>query len=84
MTKILIKRVKRSEGYERNRLDAKFVKASVLSFPEIGTSFLLIFDRLGWGNWHTSKVTEVYLQKSVLVVKTRNSTYHIKIGWKTS
>jgi len=84
MVKIQIKRVKRSTYYEYNRIDSRFVNGAVATFPEPGQNVTIFFDHLGWGAWHTSLVTEVIPRKSLIVMKTSNSTYHIKKGWKKS
>lgn len=82
MSKIRIKRIKRSADYEYNRLDTKYVNGTIHTFPEKGESLTVMFDKLGWGTWHTSPVTYVAVHKTLITLKTKNSTYHIKTGWK--
>lgn len=80
--KIQVKRVRRARYYEPNVLDQRFRNGSIPNLPKIGEPMVIQFDRLGYGSWHTTPVVERRATKTLLVFKTKNSTYHIKLGWK--
>lgn len=80
--RIRIKRTKRAEAYNHNRLDLMFVNGNIEAIPMVGERLKVTMDRLGYGTWHTTPVTEVYSTKTTIVLKTQNSTYHVKLGWK--
>lgn len=81
MRRIRIKRVKRSPHFNPTRLDDKFVNATIPRIPVVGESLNVVFDRLGYGSWQTTDVIKRRAGKTVVILQTRNSTYHIKLGW---
>lgn len=80
--KIRVKRIKRGKYYESNLLDVQFRNGTIPHIPKIGESMVVQFDRLGWGSWHTTPVVSREATKTVVVLKTKNSTYHLKYGWE--
>lgn len=82
MSKIRIKRIKRTAEYEYNRLDTKYVNGIILDFVVVGEPLVIRFDRFGYGTWYTSPIISIKAKKTLVVIKTKNSIYHLKHGWK--
>lgn len=80
--KVQIKRVKRGTCYNYDRLDSRFVDGSIFRFPEIGEQLVVQYNRPDLGSWITTPIIEIKAKKAILVIKTKNSIYHLKKGWK--
>ena len=78
---IRIKRVICVKGYGCGCLGGGFVNGSIARLPREGESMTVQFDRFGWGTWHTSPVVSRTSTKTAIVIKTKNSVYHLKLGW---
>jgi hypothetical protein len=82
MLKVQVRRVVRSKSHLHDRIDDGFVNAAVHTFPEVGEQIQFYFDRLGYGVWCTTPVVRISQTKDGTKIRTRNSVYHLKMGWK--
>ena len=80
--KVRLKRVKHTPGYNYDRIDIQFMDGSIDNIPNIGKSLFFQYNRPDLGTWITTPIIERTLTKTIVVLKTRNSTYHLKMGWK--
>jgi len=83
MNKYRLKRIKRyNEDYEENELDDQFVEGTINYFPEIGQSLQFILNQPDKGQLITTPLTVIKtLKPGLLILKTKNSMYHLKSGW---
>lgn len=78
--KIRIKRIKHfNTGYNKHLLDDEFLKGFIMRLPKIGKSLCV---DLGKEYWWTTPVLTIESKRTVIIVRTQNSVYHIKLGWK--
>lgn len=83
-TKVQMKRTKSGPNANFTGLDRKFVNGSIAEMPQKGENVVFYFNRLGKGWWVTTTITkQVRKRKGLIIFKTQNSEYHLRLGWRT-
>lgn len=81
--KIQIQRIGRSENYNAHPIDNRLMEGTIKGGIRPGKELDIQFNRIGDGDWHTTKVTRVeYRGESLSLVYTKNSIYLIVRGWR--
>ena len=80
--KVQVKRVTTGKYFIPARLDKEFINASIECLPLRGETMTIMTDRMDDDVWHTTTVKSVRNINNMIVIKTKNSIYHIKLGWK--
>ena len=81
--KIQIQRIGHSsEAYNHHAIDTRLLEGTVKAIRP-GIELDIQFNRIGDGDWHTTKITRVeYKGESMKLVHTKNSIYLIIKGWR--
>lgn len=82
--KIQIQRIGHStDAYNHHSVDTRLMEGTIKGGIRPGIELDIMFNRLGYGDWHTTKVTRIeYRSEKMMLVHTKNSIYLVIKGWK--